>query len=44
MLNESVGELSDVMDGLGYVRSEVVTMGMIVIRTNQQAKIDAATF
>ncbi|UWQ80825.1 ABC transporter substrate-binding protein [Leisingera sp. S132] len=40
MLYESVGEFIDVMDGLGYKKSEVVTMSSIVIRTNQLAEID----
>ncbi|MGV6805533.1 MAG: ABC transporter substrate-binding protein [Ruegeria sp.] len=40
MLYESVGEFIDVMDGLGYVKSEVVTMNTIVIRPNQLAEID----
>ncbi|KIC14299.1 ABC transporter substrate-binding protein [Leisingera sp. ANG-Vp] len=40
MLYESVGEFIDVMDGLGYKRSEVVTMSSIVIRPNQLAEVD----
>lgn len=40
MLYESVGEFIDVMDGLGYVKSEVVTMNTIVIRPNQEAEVD----
>ncbi|GGH19114.1 peptide/nickel transport system substrate-binding protein [Cribrihabitans marinus] len=40
MLHESVGEFIDVMDGLGYVKSEVVTMATMVIRPNQLAEID----
>ncbi|WP_323778113.1 ABC transporter substrate-binding protein [Leisingera sp.] len=40
MLYESVGEFIDVMDGLGYKNSEVVTMSTIVVRTNQLAEID----
>ncbi|QAX29459.1 ABC transporter substrate-binding protein [Leisingera sp. NJS204] len=40
MLYESVGEFIDVMDGLGYKKSEVVTMSSIVIRTNQLAEFD----
>lgn len=40
MLYESVGEFVDVMDGLGYVKSEVVTMNTIVIRPNQMAEVD----
>ncbi|MGR3759268.1 ABC transporter substrate-binding protein [Roseobacteraceae bacterium NS-SX3] len=40
MLYESVGEFIDVMDGLGYKKSEVVTMATIVVRPNQQAEVD----
>ncbi|WP_108858802.1 ABC transporter substrate-binding protein [Ruegeria sp. Alg231-54] len=40
MLYESVGEFIDVMDSLGYVKSEVVTMNTIVVRPNQLAEID----
>ena len=40
MLHESVGEFIDVMDGLGYAKSEVVTMSTIVVRPNQLAEID----
>ncbi|WP_037307225.1 ABC transporter substrate-binding protein [Ruegeria halocynthiae] len=40
MLYESVGEFIDVMDSLGYEKSEVVTMNTIVIRPNQLAEID----
>ncbi|MEX0281861.1 MAG: ABC transporter substrate-binding protein, partial [Arenibacterium sp.] len=40
MVHESVGEFVDVLDGLGFVKSEVVTMGTIVIRPNQLAEID----
>ena len=40
MLHESVGEFIDVLDGLGYQKSEVVTMASLVIRPNQLAEID----
>ncbi|MEY8827783.1 ABC transporter substrate-binding protein [Sedimentitalea sp. XS_ASV28] len=40
MLYESVGEFIDVMDDLGYVKSEVVTAATIVIRPNQFAEFD----
>ena len=40
MLYESVGEFIDVMDSLGYAKSEVVTMSSIVIRPNQLAEVD----
>lgn len=40
MLHETVGEFIDVLDGLEYPKSEVVTMGTIVIRPNQLAEFD----
>ncbi|APX14597.1 diguanylate cyclase [Phaeobacter inhibens] len=40
MLYESVGEFIDVMDGLGFQKSEVVTMATIVVRPNQLATVD----
>ncbi|ATG39427.1 ABC transporter substrate-binding protein [Phaeobacter piscinae] len=40
LLYESVGEFIDVMDGLGYQKSEVVTMATIVVRPNQLAEVD----
>ncbi|WP_420002711.1 ABC transporter substrate-binding protein [Arenibacterium sp. LLYu02] len=40
MLYESVGEFIDVMDGLGFVKSEVVTMATIVVRPNQLAEVN----
>ncbi|WP_425050553.1 ABC transporter substrate-binding protein [Psychromarinibacter sp. S121] len=39
-LHESVGEFIDVMDGLGLVKTEVVTMATLVIRPNQLAEVD----
>lgn len=39
-LYETVGEFIDVLDSLGYVKSEAVTMNSIVIRPNQLAEID----
>ncbi len=42
MLHESVGEFIDVMDGLGFVKSEVVTMSTLVIRPNQVAEAGGA--
>ena len=39
-LYESVGEFIDVMDSLGFVKSEVVTASTIVVRPNQLAEID----
>lgn len=40
MLYESVGEFIEIMDGLGFVKSEVVTGATIVIRPNQLAEVD----
>ena len=40
LLHESVGEFIDVLDGLGLVKSEVVTMATLVIRPNQLAEVD----
>ncbi|MTH99644.1 MULTISPECIES: ABC transporter substrate-binding protein [Alphaproteobacteria] len=40
MLHESVGEFIDVLDGLGYEKSEVITMATLVIRPNQLAEVD----
>ena len=40
MLHESVGEFIDVMDALGFVKSEVVTMSTIVVRPNQLAEVN----
>ncbi len=39
-LYESVGEFIDVMDDLGFEKSEVVTAATIVIRPNQLAEVD----
>lgn len=40
MVHESVGEFIDVFDGLGLVKSEVVTMSTIVVRPNQLAEVN----
>ena len=40
MLHESVGEFIDVMDSLGYAKSEVVTMSTVVVRPNQLAEVN----
>jgi peptide/nickel transport system substrate-binding protein len=40
MLHETVGEFIEVMDGLGYVKSEAATAGTVVIRPNQLAEVD----
>lgn len=43
MLDESVGDFIDVLDGLDLKKSEVVTASTIVIRTNQEAEIEGIT-
>jgi peptide/nickel transport system substrate-binding protein len=40
MVYESLGEFVDLMDTIGWTRSETVTANTLVIRTNQQAEID----
>ena len=40
MFYETVGDFIDVMDGLGWTRSEVVTAATLVVRPNQQAEVD----
>jgi peptide/nickel transport system substrate-binding protein len=40
MLHESVGEFIEIMDGLGLVKSEVVTGATVVIRPNQLAEVN----
>ena len=40
MFYENVGEFVEVMDGLGWVKSEVVSGATIVIRPNQLAEVD----
>jgi len=40
MLYESVGEFIQIMDGLGFVKSEVVTGATVVIRPNQLAEVN----
>ena len=40
MLYESVGEFIEILDGIGWNRSEVVTGATIVIRPNQLAEVD----
>ncbi|TFL17039.1 ABC transporter substrate-binding protein [Jannaschia formosa] len=37
---ENVGEFVDIFDGIGWVKSEVVTGSTIVIRPNQLAEVD----
>jgi len=40
MVYDSVGEFIDVMDSLGFVKSEATTAHTIVIRPNQAAEVD----
>ena len=40
MVYESVGEFVDVLDSMGFVKSEVVTMATVVVRTNQQTPVN----
>lgn len=40
MLHESVGEFIEIMDGLGLIKSEVVTGATIVVRPNQLAEVN----
>ncbi len=40
MLYETVGDFIDVMDGIGWNRTEAVTAATTVIRTNQATEID----
>ena len=40
MLHESVGEFVDVLDALGFVKSEAATAATVVVRPNQLAEVD----
>jgi len=40
MLYETVGDFVDVMDAIGWEKSEVVTAATIVIRANEEAEVD----
>jgi len=40
ILYESVGDFIDILDGLGWTKSEVVTGATIVVRPNQLAEVD----
>lgn len=40
MVYESLGEFVDLMDTLGWTKSEAVTANTVVIRPNQQAEVD----
>ena len=43
MVWETVGDFVDVFDGLGWIKSEVVSGATILIRPNQVATVDGAT-
>ncbi|MGP6087856.1 ABC transporter substrate-binding protein [Antarctobacter jejuensis] len=43
MVYESLGEFVDLMDSIGWERTETVTANTVVIRTNQKAEIDGKT-
>ncbi|MBY6116883.1 ABC transporter substrate-binding protein [Mameliella alba] len=40
MVYESLGEFADLMDDIGWQRSESLTANTVVIRTNQNAEVD----
>ncbi len=39
MIYESIGEYIDIMDGIGWSKTEAVTANTVVIRPNQQAEV-----
>ena len=43
MLYESLGDFIEILDAIGWVKSEAVTANTLVIRTNQQAEVDGQT-
>lgn len=43
MVYESLDEFIEIMDGLGWTKSETVTANTLVIRANQNAEIDGQT-
>ena len=43
MVYESLGEFVDLMDTLGWEKSETVTANTVVVRTNQTAEVDGRT-
>ncbi|MGR3290595.1 MAG: ABC transporter substrate-binding protein [Paracoccaceae bacterium] len=43
LLYESVGDFIEVLDGLGFVKSSVVTAATVVVRPNQVATVDGVT-
>lgn len=42
LLYETVGDYIDIMDSIGWSRTDVVTAATLVIRTNQVAEVDGA--
>lgn len=40
MVYQSIGEFIEILDGIGWVKSEAVTANTVVIRPNQEAEID----
>ena len=43
MVYETIGDFIQVMDGIGWTKSEAVTANTVVIRSNQTAEVDGAT-
>ena len=43
LLYETVGDFVDIMDGLGWARTDSVTAATVVFRANQQAEVDGKT-
>ena len=43
MLYESLGDFIEILDAIGWVKSEAVTANTLVIRPNQQAEVDGQT-
>ncbi len=39
---ETIGDFIDIMDGIGWTRSEAVTAATLVFRTNQEAEVEGA--
>ncbi|MGB3409317.1 MAG: ABC transporter substrate-binding protein [Jannaschia sp.] len=43
MIYETLGDFIEIMDAIGWTRSEAITANTLVIRANQQAEVDGAT-
>ena len=43
MVYETIGDFIQVLDGIGWAKSEAVTANTVVIRSNQAAEVDGAT-